>query len=69
MEHFHSSEMKKAPFIKICPRCPALVKFGTVIPYLKNIKKIHKSCDIPLSSADAFCHRNSELLPYQEIQI
>ena len=29
-----------------------MVKLGTVIPYLKKIKKIYKSRDTPLTSAD-----------------
>ena len=28
------------PFLKICQTDPAIMELGTVIPYLKNIKKI-----------------------------
>ena len=38
---------KKAPFSKICHTYPTLMKLGTVIPYLRKIKKIHKSRDTP----------------------
>ena len=36
-------EGAKDPFSKICHTYPTLMKLGTVIPYLKNIKRIHKS--------------------------
>ena len=40
---------RKAPSLsKICHTYPTLMKFGTVIPYLKKIQKIHKSYDTPL---------------------
>ena len=29
-----------------------MMKFGSVIPHIKNMKKVSKSCDTPLSSAD-----------------
>ena len=34
---------KKAPLPKIYHRYPAMMKLGTVIPYLKKIKKIYES--------------------------
>ena len=34
---------KKAPVPKIYHRYPAMMKLGTVIPYLKKIKKIYES--------------------------
>ena len=39
---------KKVSLSKICHTYPALMKLGTVIPYLKKIQKRHKSRDIPL---------------------
>ena len=36
---------KKAPFPKICHTYPAMMKRGTVIPYLKRIQKIYESRD------------------------
>ena len=43
---------KEASLSKICHTYPTLMKLGTVILNLKNIQKIHKSRDTPLSSAD-----------------
>ena len=43
---------KKAPFSKIYHRYPAMMKLGTVIPYLKKIQKIYESRDTPLRLAD-----------------
>ena len=39
---------KKAPLSKICHTYPAIMKLGTVIPYLKKIQKIYESRDTPL---------------------
>ena len=39
---------KKAPLPKICHRYPAMMKLGTVIPYLKKIQKIYESRDAAL---------------------
>ena len=39
---------KKAPLAKICHINSAMIKFGTVIPYLKKIQTIYKSHDTPL---------------------
>ena len=38
-------EDKKAPIPKICHTYPAVIKLGTVIPYLKKIRKIYESRD------------------------
>ena len=38
---------KKAPLAEICHTYPIMAKLGTVIPYLKKIKKIYKSRDAP----------------------
>ena len=43
---------QKGPLPKICHTYPAMMKLGTVIPYLKKIQKIYKSRDTPFSSAD-----------------
>ena len=42
---------KKVPFLKICRIYPTMMKLGTVMTYLKEIKKIYKPRDTPL----AFC--------------
>ena len=39
---------KRPPLPKICPTYPAMMKLGTVIPYLKKIQKIYESRDTPL---------------------
>ena len=39
---------KKTPLHKTCHTYPAMMKFGTVIPYPKKIQKIYESRDIPL---------------------
>ena len=39
---------KKVPLPKICHTYPAKMKLGTVIPYLKKIKKIYESLQTPL---------------------
>ena len=33
---------------KICHTYPSMMKLGTVIPYLKKIRKIYKPCDTSL---------------------
>ena len=38
---------KRPPLPKICHRHPTMMKLGTVIPYLKKIKKIYESHDAP----------------------
>ena len=43
---------KMIPLPKIFHAYSAMMKFGTVIPYIKKIQKVYESCDIPLSSAD-----------------
>ena len=42
---------------KICHTYLTLMKLGTVIPYLKKIRKTHKSRDTP-----AFFHRKSAIV-------
>ena len=39
---------KLHPISKTCHIYPTIMRLGTVLPYLKKIQKIHKSCDIPL---------------------
>ena len=61
----------EAPIPKICHTYPAMMKVGTVIPYLKKIQKIFQSRD----TSPEFCwHQyfftiNQKILLYQEIQI
>ena len=38
---------QKAPLPKICHTYPAMMKLGTVTPYLRKIQKIYKSSDTP----------------------
>ena len=44
----HGWRHKKAPLPKICHTYPAMMKLGTVIPYLKKTQKIYESRDILL---------------------
>ena len=44
----HGWGAKRLPLPKICHTYPTKMKLGTVIPYLKKIKKIYKSRDTPL---------------------
>ena len=39
---------KRHPLHKICHTHPAMMKLGTVIPYLKMLQKIYESRDTPL---------------------
>ena len=59
------------PLPKICHTYPSMVKLGTVIPYLKKIQKIYKSCDTPPEFYwhQYFFNGNQQILLYQEIQI
>ena len=43
---------KMIPLPKIFHTYSTMMKFGTVIRYIKKIQKVYESCDIPLSSAD-----------------
>ena len=38
----------RPPFPKICQTYPTMMKLGTVIPYLRKILKVYKSCDTSL---------------------
>ena len=38
---------KKASLPKICHTHPAIMRLGTVIPYLKKIRKIYELLDAP----------------------
>ena len=64
-------EGKKAPLPIVCHTYPTMMKLGTVIPYLKKIKKFMNHVTHPLSSADIsfFFPRNHQILLYQEILI
>ena len=48
----HGWETKKATLPNICHTCPVMIKFGTIIPYLKRSKKHMNHVAHPLSSAD-----------------
>ena len=61
---------KTPPIPKICHTYPAMMKLGTVIPYLKKIQKLYESRDTALE----FCWQQhsftekQEILLYQKIQ-
>ena len=38
---------QERPLPKICHTYPTVMKLGTVIPYIKKIRKIFESCDTP----------------------
>ena len=69
--HGWSGEAKRPPLPKICHTYPKMMKFGTVVPYLKKIQKLYESRDTPLE----FCRHqnfftgNQQILLYEEIQI
>ena len=56
---------------KIYRTYPTMMNLGTVVPYLKKIQKIYKSCDTTLESCwhQHFFTANQQILLYQEIQI
>ena len=54
---------KKTPLPKACDRYPTMMKLGTVILYLKKIKKIHESRDTRLE----FCCHQHFVTRYQQI--
>ena len=62
---------KGSPLPKICHTYPAMMKLGTVIPYLRRICKIYESRDKPLEFCwhQYFYIENQQILLYQEIQI
>ena len=70
-EAAHGWGSQRAPLPKICHTCPTIMKPGTVIPYLRKIKKIHKSRDKPYNSADIsiFSPKIIIFLLYKEIQM
>ena len=43
--------VQKGPLLKFCHTYPTMMKLGTVIPYLKKIKKIYE----PLDTTFEFC--------------
>ena len=63
---------QKGPSLpKICHTYPTMMKLRTVIPYLKKIQKIYKSCDTSLDFClnQHFSLGNQQISLYQEIQI
>ena len=46
--HGWCGEAKRPPLPKICHTYPKMMKFGTVVPYLKKIQKLYESRDAPL---------------------
>ena len=65
---------ESVPPPKICHTYPTMMKLGTLIPYLKKIRKIHKSRDTRDTPLEFCWHQhffigNQQVLLYQEIQI
>ena len=60
-----------APVSKICHTHPAMMKLGTVIPYLRKTQEIYKSHDTSLEFCwhQHFFTRNQQILLHQEIQV
>ena len=60
-----------SPFPKICHTYPAVMKLGTVIPYLKKIQKIFELRDTSHGSCwrQQFFTGNQQILLYQEIHV
>ena len=58
---------KRPSLSKICSTYPTLMKLGTVIPYLKMMQKIHKSCDthFDFCGHQHFLTGNQQFLSYQ----
>ena len=59
------------PLPKICHRYPTMMKFGTVIPFLRKTQKLYKSRDTFLGFCwhQHFFTRNWQILLHQEIQV
>ena len=63
---------KKASLPKISHTYPTIIKLGTVIPYLKEIKEMYESRDTPCDFSwhqHFFFTGNQQILLYQEIQV
>ena len=56
---------KKDPLPKICDTYPAMMKLGTVTPYLEKIQKIYESRD----THQHFFYGNQQTLLHQKIDI
>ena len=69
--HGWCGEAKRPPLPKICHTYPKMMKFGTVVPYLKKIQKLYESRDTPLEFCwhQNFFTGNQQILRYEEIQI
>ena len=61
----------KSPLPKICYTYPTMITYGTVLPNLKKMQKVHESRDTPLEFCwhQDFFSGNKQILLYQEIQI
>ena len=60
----------KSPLPKICHTYPTMMKLGTVIPYLRRIKKKMNHMTQPLSSSEInIFSPKIKILFYQEIQM
>ena len=68
---------KKAPLPKICHTYPAMMKLGTVIPYLKKTQKLFESHDTPLElcwnqhffigNHQTLLYQNTDKIPFRYI--
>ena len=52
---------KRLPLPKTCHTYPAMMKLGTVIPYLTEIQKIYESRDTPLEFCRQFLTGNQQI--------
>ena len=66
-----SEGWQKARLPKICHTYPTMMKLGSVTPYLKMVRKIYKSRDLPLGFCwhQHFFTENQQLLLHQEITV
>ena len=67
----HVYECKKDPLSKIYQIYLAMIKLGTIIPYLKKTRKIYESHGTPLSfcGCQHLSTRKTPILPYQKTNI
>ena len=64
-------QVAKRTLPKTCHIYPTMMKLGTVIPYLKKIRKIYESRDLFLEFClhQHFFSGNQQILLFQEIQM
>ena len=62
---------KRSTLPKTCYTYPAMMKFDTVIPYLKKIQKLYESREALLQFCgyQYFFTRNQQIFLYQKMQV